>query len=289
MIKGNIVAMITPFNVNGTINYQEINKLINKMILNGVDGVLVLGSTGEANLLTEEEANGLLYYVVNLVDKRMKVIAGISSGATDEAINRAVRYEEIGADALLVSPPYYVKPNEDGIFIHYSLLSSCVKTPIIIYNIPSRSGVDISIECLLKLKKIPNILGVKESNKDIDHILNLAHICDNNFYLYCGNDELSYLFLSLNAKGIINVVGNLDSKIIGDLINIYEDNSLSAYKYFKENYEFLKCLTIDSNPVPIKALLLYLNEINGGVRLPLVNLSEEKLNFLVKIYKKVKI
>ena len=134
MIKGNIVAMITPFNVNGTINYQEINKLINKMILNGVDGVLVLGSTGEANLLTEEEANGLLYYVVNLVDKRMKVIAGISSGATDEAINRAVRYEEIGADALLVSPPYYVKPNEDGIFIHYSLLSSCVKTPIIIYN-----------------------------------------------------------------------------------------------------------------------------------------------------------
>jgi 4-hydroxy-tetrahydrodipicolinate synthase len=288
MIKGNIVAMITPFNVNGTINYQEINKLINKMILNGVDGVLVLGSTGEANLLTEEEANGLLYYVVNLVDKRMKVIAGVSSGATDEAINKAVRYEEIGADALLVSPSYYVKPNEDGLFIHFSLLSSCVKIPIILYNIPSRSGVDISIECLLKLKKIHNIIGVKESNKDIDHILNLANICDDDFYLYCGNDELSYLFLSLNAKGIINVVGNLDSKIIGDLINIYEDNSLSAYKYFKEHYEFLRCLTIDSNPIPIKALLLYINEISGGVRLPLVNLSEKKLNLLAKCYQSIK-
>lgn len=288
MIKGNIVAMITPFNVNGTINYQEINKLINKMILNGVDGVLVLGSTGEANLLTEEEANGLLYYVVNLVDKRMKVIAGVSSGATDEAINKAVRYEEIGADALLVSPSYYVKPNEDGLFIHFSLISSCVKIPIILYNIPSRSGIDISIECLLKLKKIHNIIGVKESNKDIDHILNLANICDDDFYLYCGNDELSYLFLSLNAKGIINVVGNLDSKIIGDLINIYEDNSLSAYKYFKEHYEFLRCLTIDSNPIPIKALLLYINEISGGVRLPLVNLSEKKLNLLAKCYQSIK-
>ena len=183
---------------------------------------------------------------------------------------------------------WYYEPVQLGLFIHFGLIASCVKTPIILYNIPSRCGVDISISCINKLKKIENIIGIKEASKDINRLLELANICDDNFYLYCGNDELSYLFLSLNAKGIINVLGNLDSTIIGNMIIIYKENPYLAYKYFKEYYDFFKCLTIDSNPIPIKALLFYANEISGGVRLPLINLCEEKLNLLAKCYQSIK-
>lgn len=288
MIKENIVAMITPFNINGTINYKEIEKLVEKLILNGVDAILVLGSTGEANLLTEEECNSLLYYVVKLVNKRVKVIAGVSSCSTDDAINKSLRYQDIGANFLLVSPPNYVKPNEEGIFIHYSLISSVVKIPIIIYNIPSRCGVNISIESLLKLKKKSNIIGIKESSKDINHILDVANICDDDFSLYCGNDEMSYLFLSLNATGIINVVGNLDPNIISNMISIYEENPFLAYQYFKEYLNFFKSLNVDTNPIAIKTLLLYTNQISGGVRLPLTNLCEDKIKLLIKSYQKTK-
>ena len=209
MIKGSIVALITPFTENNTINYNKLYELIEYQYICGTDALLILGTTSECSTMTDIEKDTLVDFVIKQNDKRMKIIVGVITNVTSLAIDKAKRYERMGADALLVPPPYYNKTNRCGLIKHFKMIASSANIPIILYNIPSRTSLNLDYEMIKELKKISNIKGIKESSKDINQIIDVASICDDKFSLFCGNDELSYIFLSLGDKGLINVYGNL--------------------------------------------------------------------------------
>ena len=284
MFSGSIVALVTPFSLSNTIDFKKLAELIEYHVLSSTDALLILGTTGESTSLNEYEKDRLVEFVINQNDKRMKILVGVITNNTLDAVKKSIKYEKMGADGLLLIPPFYNKTNKEGLINHFKLIAYSVKIPIILYNIPSRTGINLDIDILKELKKITNIVGVKEANKDITHIMDLASICDSKFNFYCGNDELSYLFLSLGAKGLINVYGNLEPKIIKDLINIYEINPTLAYNYFKDYYELFKLIFIETNPIPIKSLMNYLGFDVGEYRLPLYKMNDENYNKLISEY-----
>ena len=286
LLKGNIVALITPFDEAGNINFLKLGQLISYQYFRGADGIVILGTTGESTSLNDKEKEEIVKFVVKENDYRLKIVVGVIENNTENAIKKAGLYEKLGADYLLVLTPFYTKSNDDGIYEHFKNVASNVKIPIILYNVPSRTGVNISINLLEKLKKIPNILGIKEATQDINHIIETSLICDENFCLYGGNDDLSYLFLTLKAKGLISVVGNYDPYIFKILINTFEENPYLAYEYYKSVYSFLKILFVEVNPIPIKELMNYLGYDVGKHRLPLFSMSEHNQNILIEEYKK---
>ena len=285
MLKGSIVALITPFTKNNNISFKKLYELIEIQYFSQTDGIVILGTTSEAATLNEYECDQIVDFVIKINNKRMKIVVGVIDNVTERAIKKAQKYEKMGADYLLVSPPYYNKTNSSGLIKHFSLIANSVKIPIIIYNVPSRIGFNINIDDFIKLKEIKNIVGVKECGKDITHIMDLANICDDNFSLYCGNDDLSYLFLSLGAKGLINVYGNIEPKVMKNIIHLFDENEYLARKYFFKYYELFKTIFIETNPIPIKALMNYVGLNVGLYRLPLDKISEVNLEKLIKIYK----
>lgn len=287
LLKGNIVALITPFDNDGKINFTKLSQLISYQYFMGADGLVILGTTGESTSLDDKEKEELVSFVINENDSRMKIVVGVIENNTQKSLKKAKLYEKLGADYLLVITPYYVKSNDEGVYEHFKEISRNINIPMIIYNIPSRTGVNISIDVLKKLKEIPNIIGIKEATQDINHIIEVSLVCDHYFHLYGGNDDLSYLFLSLNATGLINVVGNYNPYILEILIHTFEENPYLAYNYFKEIYPFLKSLFIENNPIPIKELLNYLGYDVGGYRLPLFNMSKNNREKLIEEYKKI--
>ena len=287
LLKGNIVALITPFDNDGKINFTKLSQLISYQYFMGADGLVILGTTGESTSLDDKEKEELVSFVINENDSRMKIVVGVIENNTQKSFKKAKLYEKLGADYLLVITPYYVKSNDEGVYEHFKEISRNINIPMIIYNIPSRTGVNISIDVLKKLKEIPNIIGIKEATQDINHIIEVSLVCDHYFHLYGGNDDLSYLFLSLNATGLINVVGNYNPYILEILIHTFEENPYLAYNYFKEIYPFLKSLFIENNPIPIKELLNYLGYDVGGYRLPLFNMSKNNREKLIEEYKKI--
>ena len=284
MLRGSIVALITPFNEDMTINFIKLRDLIEMHYFAQTDALLILGTTSEASTLTSAEKDQIVEFVVRKNDKRMKIVVGVITNNTIEGVKDAKKYELFGADYLLVCPPYYNKTNSSGLIKHFNEIATSVKIPLIIYNVPSRIGMNISIAEFEQLKKIPNIIGVKECNKDINHILDLAQISNKKFNLYCGNDELIYLFLSLGCKGIINVYGNIEPKVIKNLINIFENNEFLAKKYFFQYYDIFKILSIEVNPIPIKELMNYIGLNVGSYRLPLDKMADKNREILIEKY-----
>ena len=289
MLKENIVALITPFDSNGDIDYVMLKKLIAFHVFSSTDALVILGTTSEAATLTNKEKEDIVKFIIKENNHRLKIVVGVSENNTLIAKEKAVLYEELGADYLLVLTPYYNKCNEEGLYQHFKLISDNINIPIILYNVPSRTGVNISIDVLKRLKEIPNVLGIKEASQDIKHIIEVSLLCDEKFYLYGGNDELSYLFLSLNAKGLINVLGNFDPNILFTLIKTYEENSFLSYKYFKSIYPLLKALSIDINPIPIKELMNYYGYYVGNYRVPLCSMSEQNKKILLDEFNKISV
>ena len=244
MLKGNIVALITPYTKDGNINFLKIKQLIEFQYFSGTEGIVILGTTGEASTISDLEKEELVKYVVKENAERMKVVVGVSENNTLQAIKKATLYESLGVDYLLVLTPFYNKSNDEGVYEHFKEVANSVSIPIILYNVPSRTGLNISIDVLKRLKQIPNIIGIKEATSDINHIIEVSNVCDHYFHMYGGNDELSYVFLSLNATGLINVVGNYNPNILFILIKKFEENPYLAYEYYKSIYPFLKSLTI---------------------------------------------
>lgn len=289
MIKGSIVALITPFLESKAIDYKKLYELIEYQYINGTDALLILGTTSECATLNEYEKDQLVEFVIKQNAKRMKLIVGVMTNSTDVAIKKSIKYEALGVDALLLIPPFYNKTNKKGLINHFKLIAHSVKTPIILYNIPTRVGMNLDYVILNELKQISNIIGVKESNSDFQHILSTIKLYDDSFYLYCGNDELSYLFLSLGASGLINVYGNACPWVIKNLINIYEENPLLAKKFFLDYIDLFKALTIEVNPIPIKSLMNFIGMNVGECRLPLFKMDNENYIKLVLEYKRTNI
>ena len=282
MLKGSIVALVTPFTDTLNVNFKKLEEMVEIQCMAKTDALLLLGSTSESSTLTEYEKDQVVECVIKRNNKRMKIVVAVITNNLVDAIKKGKKYKELGADYLLLIPPYYVKSNEKGIVEYFKELSSKIDIPMILYNIPSRVGFNLDYKVIQKLKRIKNIVGIKESNKDINHIIKISTLCDEGFSLYCGNDDLSYVFLSLGAKGLINVYGNLEPKVMKNIISIYEINPYLAYRYFLIYYDNFDSLMIDVNPIPIKFMMNYKGLNVGEHRLPLYKLSEEKQKQLIK-------
>lgn len=273
-----ITAMVTPFNKELKVDYDSCENLVKHLIKTGSDSILVSGTTGESPTLSFEEKMELLSSVKRACANKAKVIFGAGSNSTENAIKLSKAAEKEGADAILSVVPYYNKPSQEGIIAHFSEIAKSIKLPIILYNIPSRTGVNMSVETVKYLSETyQNIVGLKQSYFDLDTISELKIACPEDFTIYSGDDSLTLAMMSLGAEGVISVASHLWASEIKTMINNFETgNYLFAKNMHLKLYPIFKKIFMVSNPVPIKAALKKAGLIESYVRLPLVELNDSQ-------------
>lgn len=273
-----ITAMVTPFTKEGNVDYDKATQLAEYLIENGSDSILVAATTGESPTLSNEEEIELLSTVKRVVKDDGKVIMSAGSNSTEEAVNYAKIAEKEGADAILSVVPYYNKPSQEGIKAHFAEVAKAVKIPVILYNIPSRTGVNIEPETVKYLaEKYENIVAIKQSYPDLDKVSEMRDICPENFEIYSGDDSLTLPMLSLGAKGVVSVASHIYGEEIKSMIDDFKDGQVkSALNMHMILYPMFKKLFMAPNPVPVKAALSKLGIIKDYVRLPLVILNYEQ-------------
>jgi 4-hydroxy-tetrahydrodipicolinate synthase len=287
--EGTAVAMITPFTTDDRIDEEGYRSNINFLIENGVDGLLAAGTTGESATITHEEQRRLIEILVDEVDGRVATIAGAGSNSTKEALSLVQFAEKSGADFALVITPYYNKPQPHGLVEHYTTINDNSDVPIIVYNVPSRTGTDIDPETIATVAKMDNIVAIKEANPDLDKVSKTQKILlneglEDKFSILSGNDDLTVPMMSLGAKGVISVLANVDPIRMSNMVNNCLDGSYSkAMDLHYELYDLMKILFIESNPVPAKEALKMLNRPACHVRLPLAPLKDENKNNLKNV------
>lgn len=276
---GSGVALITPFTKNNKINYDKIDELIKYHICNNTDFIVVCGTTGESSTLSNTEKKQLISYVCKKCKNKIPVVAGTGSNNTKIALNMSKYAKSQGADGVLVVTPYYNKCNQNGLFVHYKKIAEAIyPTPLILYNVPSRTGVDISVETIVKLSKIPNIVAIKEANPSLEKIAQVINKTkDTDFNVLSGNDNLIIPILSLGGKGVISVCANI---IPNEMHNICIKKDVDLfYKYL----DLMDSLFLDVNPIMIKEAMNYLNFSVGKTRLPLYESDTVKILKMQKI------
>ena len=273
-----ITAMVTPFTKDGNVDYDKAGELATYLIDNGSDSLLITATTGECPTLTNVEEIELLSTIKRAVKNEAKIIMGAGSNSTAEAVKYAKMAEKEGADAILSVVPYYNKPSQEGMKAHFSAIAEATKLPVIIYNIPSRTGVDMQPETVNYLaRKYNNIVGIKQSSPDLDKISEMRDICPEDFDIYCGDDSLTLPMLSLGAKGVVSVASHLYGEEIKSMIEDFkEGNVKEALNMHMILYPMFKKLFMAPNPVPVKAALSKLGIIKDYVREPLVILNYEQ-------------
>lgn len=273
-----ITAMVTPFKKDLSVDYDKTAELVNYLLDNGSDSLLVAGTTGESPTLTYDEKFELLSTVKREVKNECKVIMSIGTNSTETSIKYAKEAEENGADAILAVVPYYNKPSQEGMKAHFSAIADAVKLPVILYNIPSRTGVNMLPETVKYLaEKYENIVGIKQSYPDMDLLTEMRTLCPKDFDIYCGDDSLTIPMLSLGAKGVISVASHLYGEEIKSMIEDFKTGEInSALEEHKKLYPIFKKLFMAPNPVPVKAALSKTDIIKDYVRLPLVILNYEQ-------------
>lgn len=281
-------AIATPFTASG-INYDAFGELIEDQIKNNIDAIIVCGTTGESATMSKEEKKELIKYAINKINKRTKVVIGTGSNNTINAIEMSKFAEEAGADALLVVTPYYNKTTQAGLIAHYKAIAKSVNIPIIMYSVPSRTGVNILPETCLELSKIDNIVAIKEASGNISQVAKIASLCGDNLDIYSGNDDQIIPVLSLGGKGVISVLSNIMPKYTHDMVYKYLNGELQeATKMQLEALELIDMLFCEVNPIPVKYALNAIGYNYGIPRLPLVELSKDKQEKMVKVLKKMK-
>ena len=277
-LNGSGVALITPFNLDNTINYNKISQLIEYHIKNKTDFIVVCGTTGESATLSLKEKKELIRFVVEKVNKRIPVIAGTGSNNTSSAISLSTYAKSVGVDGLLVVTPYYNKGNEEGIYMHYEKIANAVSPlPILLYNVPSRTGLNLKSEAILSLAKIDNIIGIKEADTDIVKISSLLfELKQSNldFKVFSGNDNLTLPILLLGGSGVISVCANI---IPNQMHDICSNLDLELYSKY---YNLMNALFIDVNPIMIKEAMNIMGMDVGTLRLPLYNTNKTNLSIL---------
>lgn len=280
------VAIVTPMNADGSINYTRFGELIEEQINGGTDAIVVVGTTGEASTMTDEEHIEAIRFTVEKVAKRVPVIAGTGSNDTGYAIELSKLAEEAGADALLQVTPYYNKTSQRGLVAHFNAIAESVNIPIILYNVPSRTGVSISIDTYIELSKTPNIVAVKEASGNLSLVAQIAAHTD--LDIYSGNDDQVLPVLSLGGKGVISVSSNVIPRQKHDMIALYlEGKTAEALELQKKYLDMENALFIDVNPIPVKEAMNLMGKNVGECRLPLVKMEEAKIEKLRAELKKV--
>ncbi|UCG34671.1 MAG: 4-hydroxy-tetrahydrodipicolinate synthase [Candidatus Omnitrophota bacterium] len=291
MLKGSIVALVTPFTKHGEINEERLRFLINWHIENKTDAILVCGTTGESATLSYAEHKRVVEIAVKEANKRIPIIAGAGSNSTHEALDLSQHAQGVGADAILVITPYYNKPTQEGLYQHYRAIATKVKLPLIIYNVPSRTGINILAATVARIyKDCKNVVGIKEASGSLDQITQLMSLVDDKFILLSGSDEVTLPILVLGGRGVISVVANVaplkthdmvDSFLKGDL---EESRKLQLYLY-----DLIKAMFIETNPIPVKTSLGLMGLIEPNLRLPLCDMSDDNLSKLKVILKRYKL
>lgn len=284
MIKGSIVALVTPMTETGAVDYLGLEQLIAFHLKEQTDGLLVLGTTGESPTLSEEEEEEIVRFTVEKVNGRIPVIAGAGSNATAKTVKKVQRFAELGADQLLVITPYYNKTSDVGLLAHFKAIADASSLPIILYNVPSRTGMTISLPVLTELAKHPRIIGIKEASGDMPYTMEVAQLIDESFALYSGNDDLILPILSIGGIGVISVWANIQPKVVHEVVHDYlNGNSPSAKEKQLTHLALINALFSETNPIPVKAAMNHLGLPAGPLRLPLIELGEEKKQQLIAL------
>ena len=285
---GSAVALVTPFYANGEVNYLELKKLIEFQISSGTKAIVILGTTGESATILPEERTKIIKFCVGQISKRVPLIVGTGSNSTKKAIEQTKEAEQLGADAVLIVSPYYNKTSQEGIVLHYKMIAKKTRIPIIIYNVPSRTGLNILPETVLKLSKIKRIVAIKDAGGNISQSMKMLSILPRNFAVYSGDDLLTFPLLCLGAKGVISVTANAYPTLVSTMCeSVLEKNYENGLRIHNYLHKINSDLFLDVNPICIKFYLSLLGINVGETRLPLTSLSKEnKLKLLntKKIY-----
>lgn len=280
IFTGAAVAIVTPFNDQG-INYEELKKLIDFNIENGTDAIVIAGTTGESATMSDEEHKAVIKFTVDYVNKRVPVIAGTGSNDTLYAVRLSQYAEDAGADALLIVTPYYNKTTQSGLVKHYNYIADRVNIPIILYNVPSRTGVNISPKTCAELAKHKNIAAVKEASGNLSQIAEIKALCGDELTIYSGNDDQIVPILSLGGKGVISVLSNVAPKEAHNICQLFFDGKVEeSAKLQLEYLKLINALFIEVNPIPVKTALGLMGYNVGPLRMPLFPMEECNLEVL---------
>ena len=272
IFKGTYTAMVTPFNASGSVDYGKLRELVEEQVAAGVDGLVPVGTSGESPTLSMEEHSRVVEFVAETANRRVQVIAGTGANSTAEALRLTREALEMGVDASLQVCPYYNKPNQEGLYRHFSTIAD-LGLPIILYNVPSRTGRDISLDTVVRLSKHPNVAAVKEASGSVARVSATVDACD--LAVLSGDDMLAFPMIAVGARGVISVASNVAPALVSKMINAALANDMAtAATLHKRLYRLFRDLFIDTNPIPVKCALALMGRIEEVYRLPLCETSD---------------
>jgi 4-hydroxy-tetrahydrodipicolinate synthase len=272
-----LTAMVTPFNGNGEVDFPKTTALVNHLISTGTTGIVVAGTTGESPTLTTDEKISLFRHVVQVVNGRVSVIAGTGSNNTHASIQLTKQAELAGVDGVMLVTPYYNKPNQEGMYQHFKAIADATKLPVMLYNIPGRSAVGLTVETIVRLSKVDNIVCIKEASGNLDAMAQIIHETDDNFTLYSGDDSLTLPILSIGGAGVVSVSAHIIGNEMSEMITSFKKGDVqTAGMIHRELLPIMKALFAAPNPVPVKTALTMTGLSVGSVRLPMVPLTDEE-------------
>lgn len=272
--SGSYVALVTPFHEDGSVHFEKLKELTQWHLEQGTDGIVVLGTTGESSTMSHEEDDAVAQCVIETVNGRIPVICGAGSNSTQTQLEKSRKYHAMGADGLLLITPYYNKANDEGMYRHFAAVADAVDTPILLYNVPGRTGCSISPACCERLSRHPNVAGIKEASGNISYTAKIARLVREDFVLFSGNDDMIVPVLSLGGSGVISVWANICPKQCHELVAAWQaGNTKRALELQLEYLELINALFCEVNPIPIKEAMNQLGMGVGGYRLPLCDIS----------------
>jgi 4-hydroxy-tetrahydrodipicolinate synthase len=282
LFEGSGVALVTPFK-NSEVDYEKLKEIINWHIENKTDSIVICGTTGESATMTDKERKSVIKFTVDTVNNKIPVIAGSGSNNTAYSVELSKYCEEVGVDGLLVVTPYYNKATELGIINHYEAIANSVDLPIILYNVPGRTGVNIAPKTVKKLSNIKNIIAIKEASGDISQVAEIARLCKDDIDIYSGNDDMVIPILSLGGKGVISVVANILPNETHNMVETYLNGDLlNSRKLQLDMNGLINSLFIEVNPIPVKTAMNLMGMEVGELRLPLTEMTNDNLKILIK-------
>jgi 4-hydroxy-tetrahydrodipicolinate synthase len=280
MFSGSMVALVTPFR-DGKVDWPSLEALVEFHITNGTNGIVPCGTTGESATLSHQEHDDVIKAVIKAVNKRVPVIAGTGSNSTDEAVRLTREAEKSGADGALMISPYYNRPTQEGIYQHYKRVAESVGMPIIVYNIPGRTGSKIEPETLARLAEIKNVAGVKEATGSVDQAIDIIRLCGDRLAVYSGEDSLTFSLMALGGKGVISTVANIAPREMSQVTEACLKGNWEKGRDLQfKLVPLIRAVFLETNPIPVKTALALMGKGGGELRLPLTPMSESNLGKL---------
>ena len=285
-LEGSIVALVTPFHEDGSVDFEALARLVDFHLQNGTDAILTLGTTGESSTMTDEEDNSVVDAVVKQVAGRIPVIAGSGSNSTATMLDKSLSYQRLGADGLLIITPYYNKSNEEGIYQHFKVVADAVDIPCILYNIPGRCGCSISLNNMERLAAHKNIMGVKEASGNVTFAAQVAQLLSDEFRMYSGEDALTVPLMSLGASGTISVWADIQPALVHEMCRAYLDGDVQRAREIQVAAQpLISALFSEVNPIPVKEALGQMGLLDVHYRLPLTHMAQDTRAHLTQVMK----